>query len=286
MDLILLFKTMKKTSKAITLINNLLILFIFTSCGNKNETNHRPVKIKSEYVSSRFEGIYQAIFFPVNKSITPEIRGSLTIAKIKNEFAASVRLSKSPGTSLQLQHIHIGHRCPEASDDLNGDELIDAFEGSRVFKEILLPLDDDLNSQRMGAGTYPMSDIYGHYTWSREASFDQMIKDLDEYDLNLKDDIIKLNKKKFNLEGRLIVISGLSKKVELPTSVSGKGNLDPHSSFPIACGVIRKISTTPGKIDADHTGIHVSEIDLDIEREDDGANFDLKIPSPDNYGSD
>ena len=111
-----------------------------------------------------------------------------------------------------------------------------------------------------------------------------MIQDLTENDLNLKDDITKLSYKKFNLEGHLIVISGIPRNIELPSTVSGKGHLDPHSSLPIACGIIKKVTNIPGKIDHDYTGIFSSEMDKVIDREDDGAFFEN--PPIDNYGND
>lgn len=273
---------MKKLS--ITYIT--LVFLIFSSCGKKTHHDVKDIEQKNNFQHHSFEGLYQAIFLPINKSVTPDLRGSLTIAKYDDDFAASVRLSKSPGSSLQMQNIHIGQRCPEASDDLNGDELIDAFEGARVFYDILIPLDDDLNSQRMGSGIYPVSDTFGHYTWSRESSFSEMIKDLNDDDLNLKDDIAKLNNLDLNLEGKIIIISGIPSLLKLPDTVSGKGRFDPHSAFPIACGVIKRITKSPGKIDYDHTGILISEIDRKIEREDDDAFFESKKPPIDNYGSD
>jgi hypothetical protein len=265
-----------------------LFISLFFSCGKNKSTRTNIHNDKDSLLGLNSQnGLYQAFLNPINPGEV-SIKGSLNITKENDVFATSVRLSKGSGLTLQLQNIHMGKRCPNHSDDLNGDGFIDAHEGASVYQEIIIPLDDDLNSQRMGGGIYPFTDMFGFYTWSREASFQKMMLDLNEIDLNANDDFIKLSSNQFDLNNKVVVISGISKEKPLPETVLGRGRLDSHESFPIACGVIQKITKTPGTVDIDHTGLPIPFGEDSILREDDGTFFNTETSTPEvsNYGDD
>lgn len=239
-------------------INFLLILIFIFSCSEDGGGPSSSSKEVSENLEAEFYGIYQGLLSPINKDVSGHLNGSLTIVREKDEMIADIRLSGGPKSSLHAQSIHIGNRCPDLGDDINGDGYIDGEEGLAVYGSILIPLDDDLNSQHIGLGTFPVTDEYGNYFWSRTAEFGKLLADLKEEDINKLDDYIKIkNDKRLNLKNMVVVIKGVSEKTLLPTTVAGGGRNTAHQSLPIACAIIRKIGVTPGAIDQDETDIPV-----------------------------
>ncbi len=207
-------------------------------------------------------GIYQAVLYPINKPHTGPISSSLTIVKMDDELRFHVRSSGLAPDTMHLQNIHVGFRCPDVSDDINQDGLIDTEEGGKIYKHILIPLDDELNSQRVGSGIFPISNYFGQYFWSRATSTKNLLNDLYDLDINKADEIIKLNPDEpFHLKDKLIVISTKQ---------------DDQQDIPIACGVIQKLIHTPGRIDNDETDIPLpdEEYNKKLSEREDGANFE------------
>lgn len=277
---------MKKHSISLALMS----LFVF-SCSEGGGGGSTPPKKHSENLELDMNGLYRAKLRPVNKKVAEQLNGSLTLVKEKDEFIADIRLSSGPVSSLHSQSIHLGDRCPDERDDLNFDGYIDGQEGAQVYKEILIPLDDDLSSQRMGLGIYPMTDQYGYYFWSRTVSFEKLMSDLHEEDINPTDDLVKLaGNKSFNAKGMVVVIFGVPATEILPETVSGRGRQGPQDALPIACGVITKLQGTPGAIDNDQTGIPVPQGETigGSGGADDGAIFTQGTTTGDtgNYGED
>jgi len=234
-----------------------------------------------------FSGIYQAQFAPINKQFSGHLNGSLTLLREKDDFIANVRFSGGPKSVLHTQNIHIGSRCPTMEDDINNDGIIDGEEGAAVYKEVIIPLDDDLSTQWLGLGTFPVSDEFGSYQWSRAASYKKLLNDLTEEDINLTDDLVKLSSNKaFSLNQNVIVVTGIPESQELPETVMGRGRLTKHQAMPIACGVIRKLNHVPGVIDTDQTGIPYpgGETIGGSSGADDGAIFLPAEPDGNDYG--
>lgn len=256
-------------------LNYALLLCCILSCS-KGGGSSSGLSPKAENLEVDFYGVYQGLLAPVNKEVSGHLNGSLTVVREKDEFTADVRLSGGPKSSLHAQSIHMGTRCPDLRDDINGDGFIDGDEGLAAYEGILIPLDDDLNSQHIGLGTFPTTDEYGYYFWSRTVEFAKLLADLKEDDINEVDDYVKLNNnKKLNLTNMVVVIKGVPETTLLPPSVAGRGRNTPHQSLPIACGIIRKLNVTPGVIDQDETDIPVpiGETIGGSSGADDGANF-------------
>jgi hypothetical protein len=123
----------------------------------------------------------------------------------------------------------------------------------------------------MGSGIYPKSDHYGSYLWGRKVLLEELINDLKDEDLNPHDDLIKLDLDDvFQLENLLIIVKGIHKEIELPDTVASIRNQDMHDTFPIACGMIKRISKVPGIIDHDNGSRVNPNTD---EPNEDGADF-------------
>lgn len=257
------------------LLFSLLASLLF-SCskggGGSSPTNNRSITA----VEIEMNGTYQALLSPVNPKAVQRINGSLTLVREKDEFIADIRLANSAPKNLHTQSIHVGDRCPTEADDINQDGYIDAFEGAQVYKEILIPLDDDLNSQWMGLGTFPASDEYGYYFYSRVASYEKLLADLRTEDINLKDEYTKLGTDKaMNVTNLVVVIKGVPESHPLPETVAGFGRATTHQALPIACGVITKLESVPGTIDTDTTDVPLPQGGTigGTGGADDGANF-------------
>ncbi len=265
---------MKNKIHVLIFISSLLIFL--TSCQDDVK------KRTSKFYKSDLDGIYLAKLVPLNPEISKYLNGSLTLFKNQKQLIASVRLSQGPQNSIHEQSIYYGKRCPNKKDDTNGDRFIDSKEIEEVINEKLIPLDDDLSSQRMGSGIFPKSDEYGSYQWSRNTLYDLLMKDLKDEDLNLKDHLVKLNpKEEFKLEHLIVIIRGVPLNINIPETALDKNDPDGNLNFPVACGVINKISKSPGVIDKDR-----SYVDESIEIPDeDGFDFPEREDEEDgNYG--
>ncbi len=252
-----------------------LIIFL-TSCQEKIKNRAKKFEEKD------LDGIYLARLAPINPGISKYLNGSLTLRKNQKHLIASVRFSQGPHNGIHEQSLYYGKRCPRIEDDMNGDQLIDSRELETIIREKLIPLDDDLSSQRMGSGIFPKSDEYGSYQWTRNTLFELLIKDLKDEDLNLKDNLVKLNQRdEFNFEHLIVIISGISLDTYLPETASNKNDPNGNLTFPVACGVIRKISKSPGILDKDS-----SQVDETNENPtDDGFDFpELEDEDDINYG--
>lgn len=268
----------------------LVCSFALTSCGgsgggsSKGSSHTKSV----DTLETDMYGIYQAILSPLNETVSGKITGSLTLMREMDEFVAHVRFVSGPSSILHSQGIYVGHRCPTLSDDLNKDGFIDAEEGAKVYGNVLIPLDEDLNSQRMGGGTYPLADEFGNYSYSQAASYEKMLDDLLEKDINPTDDIAKLgNQKTLMAIGKVVVIFGIKNDQPLPETVIGKGRLGPHEAMPIACGIVKKVRNSPGEVDLDHSNLPMPSEDTQTGHGEinDGADFSRLPTIPGgNYG--
>lgn len=232
---------------------------ILVSCGGGGGGGGGNTQTKTaQPLETELGGTYQAIFTPLNKTVSGHLNGSLTIVREKDDVVIDVRFSNGPVASIHSQNIHIGDRCPTDADDLNQDGYIDAEETANVVKEVLIPLDDDITSQRMGLGTFPVSDDFGYYFWSRATPFEKLMTDLREEDINPTDEYAKLDSNKsLTMIGKVVVIRGVPESTPLPETVMGKGRLSPRQGIPVACAVIKRQGQAPGVIDQDRTDIPV-----------------------------
>lgn len=265
---------------------------ILLGCSKGGGGGAKTAGEKSEPLETEMFGTYQAFLSPVNKTVSGHLNGTVALVREKDDLTIEVRLSGGPLSVLHTQSIHVGDRCPTEADDLNGDGYVDGEEGALVYQEIIIPLDDDIGSQRMGLGSYPVSDQYGYYLWGRTTLFEKIMEDLREEDINLRDDYVKLDSNKsLTMIGKVAVILGVPQTTVLPETVLGRGRMTSHQALPVACGVIRRLGTIPGQVDTDETGIPVPEGETigGSSGVDDGAIF---VPSETtggttgNYGED
>lgn len=179
------------------------------------------------------DGTYHTALRPVNpKSAGYLPYGTTTIRVQGDEMSATVNLDDATGVEHE-QNVHMGSRCPEASDDKNGDGFVDYAEAMAVVGPVILPLDNDIQTQKSGEGNYPMG---RSVTYSRKASIDRLTTDLWQVDEDASDNVMKLDAgMSFGVVNRVVLIHGVSNR-SLPATVQGGG-----SALPIVCGVIQQI---------------------------------------------
>lgn len=253
-------------------INSLsfLLLLLLMSCGgggggSGKSTNQSPATTDTDMdidldIDAGIDGQYLAVFETLNPTVTYKLTGAFTFSrdKLEDELVGDVRLTNAGAGVIHAQNVRAGSRCPTLEDDLNQDGLIDASEGEAVYGSILIPLDGDLSSQGSHDGVFPVGDTYGNYIYSKVTKFTHFIKDLRNTEAD--DGYFKLMKEEpLDIEGRVVVVHGIDSAVDLPATVLSAGRLSRHQSFPIVCGVIRKVWEAPGTED---DGVHREESNL------------------------
>ncbi|MFP5384762.1 MAG: hypothetical protein ACLGHN_01695 [Bacteriovoracia bacterium] len=256
----------------------ILLLFVFvTSCGKSNSRagypreEYKPVFLPAD--GSNISGLYMAKFQTLNTQVNGSTPGSATLYKKEDKFYAYVRLFGGGPKTWHQQNVHEGTRCPDLSDDLNGDGYIDIEEGNRVWGKILLPLDSNISSQKSGRNIYPIADEAGSYFYERVTTFDKMFQDLKSSDKNLEDDFRKLLPNEgLDFTGKVAVVLGTSDTVIYPETVASADNRPVYQTFPVACGVFERVTQVPGEA-------HTDEIPGPIEEV--GPEEDTTVPDGD-----
>lgn len=188
------------------------------------------------------EEIYLAQFKTLNMQVNGTIGGSMSVYKKDDQIMAFSRLFAGAPEMWHMQNIYTGNRCPDQNDDLNLDGYIDINEAATVVKNIIVPLDGDINTQLSGLNLFPLADIYGTYFYEKEGRYSTLLKDLKAPDPDLTDNLVKLGRNdRLNFEGKVVLIQGASKDYVYPETVTSYGEVPVFKSLPIACGVIRKI---------------------------------------------
>jgi hypothetical protein len=229
-----------------------LALLVTASCGKAPPTPSFFEAEEEETIlppdGSNIDGLYMAKFLTLNPHINGTLLGSATIQRKQDDFFAYVRLFSGGAHVWHQQHVYTGKRCPTLQDDKNGDGFIDSEEGKKIWGDVIIPLDSNINSQLRGNNIYPVADESGTYFYERVGSFEKMFFDLKQDDHSLVDDMVKLNPDDgLAIEGKVAVIYGVDASVELPSSVYAMNNLSPQKSLPIACGVFKRVTRIPGE---------------------------------------
>src|SRR5690606_38610819 len=175
-----------------------------------------------------------------------------TFMRQDDRFFAYLRLFAGMPKAWHMQHVYTGDRCPTQNDDLNLDGFIDIVEAEAVLGKILIPLDSDISSQNSGRRFFPLADLSGSYHYERVTSFRRFFADLKSPDKDPNDNMIKLSPEEgLEIEGKAVLIQGISEDVELPETVASLERRKPFQTFPIACGIFKKVEEVPGTLHND-----------------------------------
>jgi len=248
-----------------TLLSLLTLLSLFSSCSKSSSKHKMSSPLRSTPESSTGTIIpdaqrehktvitYLAPLSTLNQHVVAMVTGALTLYKEDDLFIGDIRVNGASPNILHSQSIHVG-RCPNQSYDINADGFVDAAEAAIPLGPQILPLDGDLNAQLAEYGTYPVSDQYGNYTYSEVASYQKLLKDLQSPDERASDDVTKLRiDEELDFVDKVVVIRGVSDDTALPVTVASIGGLSKFQTFPIACGTLKTVRSTPGTYEDDPT---------------------------------
>lgn len=254
-----------------TSLLTILFLTLTGSCG-KNSSHTKSEEISDSLDQSPFDGLYLAKFETLNPHINGTIPGSLSLLRQEDKLMAFVRMFAGGIRAWHQQGIYYGKRCPQMSDDKNGDGIIDILEAMNVVGNMIVPLDANINSQVAGRNLFPLGDLAGYYHYERIASFKRLLEDLHSVDSDLEDHIGKLGpEEKFSFEKRVVMVQGVTQDIVLPETVAGLGKRKPFQTLPVTCGIILKVKSTPGTI---YTGVipgPVAEVEADQDQPNSGG---------------
>ena len=214
-------------------------LIIAASCGSDDDDSSASVPPQPEEQQPD-EGTYTATLTTLNAGVDGnQAAGTATITMENEQVTVDLNMDGTPDGIVHPQNIHAGSACPNVTADANGDGFIDFQESLPDTGPIIVPLDGDLTSQDGGANGFPMADNNGSYTYSQTASFTQMLDELQQADQDPNDSTTRLPEgENLNLDGRQIVILGVSGGANLPDTVASDGNQPAEATLPIACGQI------------------------------------------------
>ena len=237
---------MKKKTRLERLIPYVLCASMLTfvaACGSDDDDDNGSGGT-AQQEQQEDQGFYRVNLTPLNESVSGTPSGTGTITILADEVLANVRVEGTRGNTTHLQHIHLGDSCPTMDADANGDGIVDVNEGLPSYGPILIPLDDELDSQAEGSGEYPSSNSRGSYSWTKTGSLARMLADLRDTDENPEDALVKLPAgEDLNLAGRVITIHGVPEGTQLPDSVTSLGDQPATRTLPIACGVIERVTS-------------------------------------------
>jgi hypothetical protein len=116
-----------------------------------------------------------------------------------------------------IQAIHSGGRCPQKSDDKNGDNILDFTEVLEASGPQLIPLDQSLKTQNHGSEWFPATDREGTMNYSRSVSVLHLLADLRGKDPVPDDFLAKLGSgENLDIGQRTVIIYGTSTNVMMP----------------------------------------------------------------------
>lgn len=162
-------------------------------------------------------GTYGATFKPLNPHKSGNFKGHAVLWIRGIQFYIRVILTSAQPRVRHLQAIHTSGRCPEKSDDKNGDNILDFTEVLAAAGPHLIPLDRSLKTQLHGSEWFPTTDGEGTMNYSRSIGVSQMMSDLRARDPVPGDYLAKLVAgENLDIGMRTIIIYGTSTDALLP----------------------------------------------------------------------
>ena len=220
-------------------------LFTLVSCGSDGGGGSSGSSSSSRQEEQQGdEGIYRAVFKPLNTSVSGNTSGTMEVRIEGDDFVVQNNITGSPSGAKHLQNIMLGNSCPTEASDKNGDGIIDIKEAMAVTGDILIPLDSKISDQLAGIEYGPIANGAGNYVYRRSASLTELLADLRAPDPDKFDSISKLPfGDRLNLSGKVVLIHGVSSRSEMEETAASVRELPVSQTLPIACGKLVRINS-------------------------------------------
>ncbi len=199
----------------VRLFISISIIILLTACGKQKFPDYNA---DSDLQREEQEaGFYGAKFNLLNPHKSGNLEGHAVLWTRGIQFYVRVIMTEGQPRVRHIQSIHTGARCPQITDDRNGDNILDYAEVIQSAGPMLIPLDRSLKSQAHGNEWYPTSDKSGRMNYSRSAAVFNLMEDLRRRDPVPDDYLTKLNRgENLNLDQRTIIIYGTSTDPMMP----------------------------------------------------------------------
>lgn len=219
---------------------NILVLFIgslllLAGCDDSYITNQdeddsiqvQNIQANSQKRGATADDVYKVTFKALNAEAGYRTVKGIANLRVRNDkLTVQVNANGLQPGMLHPQHIHAAGSCPSTSADANNDGFIDVVEGVPSYGGIFVPLDADLADLSFQTSFPNPSNKAGAITYKESVSVSELESAAGE-DLNL--------------EGRHLVIHGVSAETDLPETVQSLGGLPANLTLPIACGEVVKV---------------------------------------------
>lgn len=182
------------------------------------------------------EAVYVATLQPLNSDITGrDTTGQATLTVRGDELTIDIRVQDAPPNIEHWQHFHgfedgRDARPARASDDKNGDGIVDLMETTPASGTTMVPFNDDPARMDVPTHDYPKADANGSYHYHKTVS----LKELEAAFAKA------FPGQTLDLDKRVIYLHGVASDTDLPDSVASLGDLPAHVTLPIATGKIHR----------------------------------------------
>jgi len=200
-----------------------IVLGLLVACGKKegDDSINSVTTLDEQFNEPSLDGNYRAVIRPINTTASKIVSGAADIKIAGDQVTINLVVDDAP-TVKHIQTIRSGTSC-NLNGDSNQDGLVDAIEAEGHAGEPLISLDNDIDS------TFEVNDHFpqgSSYTYSETGSVSAIQNRLG---------------RPLVLEGKIIIIHGVSDMTPLPVTVQGKELKSAHLELPIACGIIERV---------------------------------------------
>lgn len=214
----------------------LVVLSVFTmsffiSCNQNGDTD------TSKANGDSIVATYVANLQPLNTNVTNmNTTAQARFVMTKDSLLVTISVREAPPSMEHWQHFH-GFKdnkaadCASASDDKNGDGIIDVVETETASGTTMVPFNDNPEKMDVAADSYPKAGDDSTYHYEARIPLSKLKA---AFAKQFGDSTLDLDK-------RVLYIHGVPDNTNLPASVASIGDIPSHVTIPIACGKIEKL---------------------------------------------
>lgn len=188
-------------------------------------------------VSGHANAVYVAHLTALNANVT----GTHTTGEAKFEVKGGdliidIKVTGAPPDVVHWQHFHgfrdgHGASCATATDDANGDGIVDLMETAKASGTTMVPFDNAPAAMDVAHGTYPKASADGSYTYHKVVPLKKLSAAFGK----------AFDGQKLDFDHRVVYIHGVAGNTKLPSTVASLGPIPASVTLPIACGKIEKV---------------------------------------------